>query len=143
MSLLVLLFHLQSHHKSFCFNPRRVPEGSGSFQLFSVCLAFEQCKSLPPRAGLAGPLPSLFREDRLEPFAALTSRCQWKHGAVLKGQRTVNTTSLPMSPLSDVTGLLYNGHISFSACPSMLYIVKVKFRFTCCNKNNLIFLCYW
>lgn len=51
--LLVLLFHVQSHRKSFRFNPRRVAEGSGSFQLRVFPWLFVQCKSLPPKAGLS------------------------------------------------------------------------------------------
>lgn len=107
--LLVLLFHVESHRKSFRFNPRRPPEGSGSFQrrVFAQLLCGVKV-SLRKQDSLPGPLPSLFGADWLESFTALTSPCQWKHGAVLKGQRTVNTTSLAQTargPLSDTAGL--------------------------------------
>lgn len=73
---LALLFHARGHRKSFRFNPRRVTEGSASFQRRVPPQVVCYVKvSLPQQDRLPGPLLSPFGEDRLESFAALTSSC--------------------------------------------------------------------
>lgn len=128
--LLVLLFHVHSHRKSFRFLihgecPRALVHSSD--ECFPLALVCGVKVSLRKQDSVPGPLPSLFREDRLESFTALTSPCQWKHGDVLKGQqRAVNTISSAFNATAPIIGQACSSlSVFFSLSQELIILVRL------------------